>query len=165
MHYLAIFILFTATLSFYNYNFSTTSVTDEKEAGILIAGFTAKKIIAKKIIQTTGRNTYLSVRQLPLITVQDIVNFTVTGITYTAFSKIGIKKTAILIGAELGLLKKGWHRGVNNSHVAITAIDKWAHRHQKIISWSQFILAETIFSINSGLLEKLLCSISQSSNK
>ena len=134
----------------------------------------SQKFLAKKLVETTGKDTYLSVHQLPLITAGDIAAATVTGVTSHAFENHKPKETAKLIGkeftvnkmtaAELGLFKKCWHHGVNNYH-AIAAIDKWIHNHQKVVALSEKLLEEfAIPSINENLLEKLLRSISQPRN-
>jgi len=127
------------------------------------------KFIAEKLIQTTGKNTYLSVDQLPIITANDVATATVTGITSTAFLKNNPKKTAKLIGKEFvlnkmfsvesNLLKKYWHSGINNSRV-IATIDKWVHHHPKIVALPKFLLKNfSIPQINETLFEQLLRSI------
>lgn len=136
----------------------------EKQLLTLMINYGTKAFIAKKLIEITGQHTYLSIKQLPVITAGDIAAATVTGVTSHYFEHNSSEKTSKKIGkefvvnkivaTELGIIKRCWRYGVNNLNV-LKSINKWHKNHPKI-TWVQKNLAEyTLTACTNKLLEEL----------
>ncbi len=154
-------------LQFDNKFYSSDEINPEdfdKQLLTLLINCSTKTFIAKKLREIIGQHTYLSIKQLPVITADDIAAATVTGVTCHYFEQNSPKKTSKKIGkefvvrkmvaTELGIIKRCWHYGVNNLNV-LKSIDKWHKNHPKI-TWVQKNLAEyTLTAYTNKFLEEL----------
>ena len=133
------------------------------------------KFTEKKLAQITGKDTYLSVRKIPLVTANDLAVTTVVCVESAVFSSNNTHRTTAelmaktfvlnkMVAAEQSILKKYWHSGVKK-YRTIATIDLWLHNHPNTITAPQFILSEYVIPpANSTVLTQLLKKIQGSKN-
>jgi len=112
----------------------------------------------KKIVQVIGKDTCLSVRGIPLITVKDITYATTTAVMSSLFDNKP-QKTATLVTEEFILNKMEaverslWRSGVKN-YSTIATIDEWVRNHPKTTVVPLLFLDYIAITVNNEVLKQ-----------
>jgi len=127
-----------------------------KEGAIFTIGHIVGDYAGKKLAQATGKDTYFSIRGIPIITAKDITHTATTAVISCARGNEHKKTTTLII--EKFVLNKMeameqdvWCRIVK-SHPTIATIDQWFCNHPEIT----YILKSVVISnANNMVLTRL----------